>query len=304
MTVTPAPVLAFDVGGTTVKGALLTGDGQVIEQGRLPSRRGEALLDVLTELADQLVSRGGLTPTAAGVLIPGLVDPVGGRSIRSINLDLTDMPIAEPLAERLGLPVRLDHDVTAAARLIAREDPAPDPVVLVIGTGIASVTFVDGAVVGGRSGQAGELGHFSVDPAGPECGCGQRGCLEVMASAAAIAAAYRARTGRAVAGAHEVAARIDGDPDAAQVWEDAMTALARGVLAAAALLAPGAVLIGGGLSEAGSALTDSLDRHLVRMAGVLPIPPVRCSPLGERAGLLAAAELAQGSTAAGVEARP
>lgn len=288
----PDPVLAFDIGGTTVKGALVAGDA-VISESRRPTRRGPALLDVVADLADRLVPDGHPRPEAAAVLLPGLVDTATGRSVRAVNLDLEDEPIVGPLDERLGVPVRLGHDVTVTGRLIARDHLAADPLVVVIGTGIASVAFAHGSPVTGTSGQAGELGHVVVEPGGPLCACGARGCLEAVAGAGAISRAYAERTDEQVDAA-TVLARRSEDPDAAEVWDLATRALADGLLIACTLLAPGVIVLGGGLSEAGAPLVTELDALMREHSHVVTVPEILTTPLGGRAGVLAAAALARG----------
>ncbi len=117
------------------------------------------------------------------------------------------MPVTAPVAAALGLPVTMVHDVTAAGIAEWRCGAGrgvDDLAVVVIGTGIAVTLVTGGALVRGGAGQAGELGHVVVRPGGPPCACGQRGCLEAISSARAIADAYAARSGRPVDGAVEV----------------------------------------------------------------------------------------------------
>lgn len=300
MTTSPAGqsvVLAFDVGGTSVKAAALDSDLRVLAETSRPSRRGAEILDVLQEAADDVV--GALTPVdrqhvvAAGIAMPGLVDAEAGVSVHSVNLDLHDLRVAGPMSERLGLPVRVGHDVTVAGEAVRRSaSDLEDPFVVIIGTGIAAAAFVGGRAVTGVSGQAGELGHVVVRPDGPLCPCGARGCLELLASAGAIVRIYQERTGVALDGAHEVVARIDTDAVAKAVWAEAMSALADGLIMACALLAPGAIVFGGGLAGAGDRLVDDVRSLMLERSTVAVVPPVLVTTLGSRAGVLGAAHLA------------
>lgn len=300
MTTTPAGdlvVLAFDVGGTSVKAAALDSELRVLTETTRPSRRGAEILDVLEEAAGDLVD--ALAPAdrprvaAAGIAIPGLVDPAAGVSVRAVNLDLRDQPIAVPMTERLGLPVRVGHDVTVAGEAVRRAAPdLEDPFVVIIGTGIAAAAFVGGRAVTGVSGQAGELGHVVVRPDGLPCACGARGCLETVASAGAIVRIYEQRTGFVLNGAHDVVARIDTDPVAEAVWAEAMSALADGLITVCALLAPGAIVLGGGLAGAGDRLVDDVRRLMLERSRVAAVPPVCVTSLGSSAGMLGAALLA------------
>ena len=290
-------VLAFDVGGTSVKAAALDGELTTLAEARLPSRRGPAILDVVVAAAEELI--GALDPdqrtrvAAAGVAMPGLVDRERGRCIRSVNLQVADLDVAGPISARLGVAVRVDHDVAAAGEAVRRSaGDIEDPFVVVIGTGIAAVAFVRGQAVRGVSGQAGELGHVIVRPGGPPCGCGARGCLEAIAGAGAIVRAYEERTGTPIEGAHVVVERRLSDPVAAEIWDDAVSALADALIDVCALLAPGAVLLAGGLAEAGDALIEPLESLMKERSQIAVIPPVALAGLGSRAGLAGAAHLA------------
>jgi glucokinase len=160
-----------------------------------------------------------------------------------------------------------------------------------IGTGIAAAIVLDGALRTG-GGYAGEIGHADVGHA-ERCGCGATGCLEAIASSAAIARRYTAKAGRAVAGAAEVvAAAGDGDPDAMQVWQDATDALARGVALLATLLGPEVVVLGGGLAMAGERLVTPIARKLTELLTFQRTPELRLAELGDEAGSLGAGLLA------------
>ncbi len=292
----PTAVLAFDVGGTTVKAELVDDDLTVLARASGPTPRGSELVDGLATVGRSLVELlpedTPRTVRAAGVVVPGIVDAGRGVSVYAANLGLRETPLAAPLAARLGVPVALGHDVRAAAAAERRRGAArglDDPVVVVVGTGIAAVSYVHGHPVTGVSGQAGELGHVPVRPGGPPCGCGMRGCLESVASASAVSRAYAEATGRPVDGAHDVFARLGSDPVARRVWNDAAEALADGLLMVTALLAPGAFVLGGGLAEAGPALVDPVGAHMRRASAALTPPPVLTARLGSRAGVVGAA---------------
>jgi glucokinase len=290
-------VLAFDIGGTTTKAAVFDSALTELAEARRPSARGAAVVDVLADLADDVLAglpaerRGDLV--AAGVVALGLVDEVRGIMRRAVNLGVVDLEVTAPLSRRLGLPTVLGHDVEQAAVAEVGASPtAPQPFVVVIGTGIAATTFVDGSPVRGVSGQAGEFGHIVVRPAGRLCPCGATGCVETVASATAIARAYSERTGTTVAGAADVVARLGSDPVADEVWAEATSALADGLVTVCTLLAPGEIVLGGGLSEAGDVLVDAVRDAMAERSHVSTVPPIRASVLGSRAGLIGAARLA------------
>jgi glucokinase len=292
----PPAVLAFDVGGTTIKGEVLTDDLEVWAVDRVATPRGPAVVDAVAALGESLLA--GLTPErraavrCAGVAVPGIVDLVTGTSVYAANLGWRELPVTEPLSRRWGLPVTLGHDVTVAAEAERRTGAAADvddPFVVVIGTGIAAVSYVHGQRVRGVSGQAGELGHVVVRPGGPLCGCGAHGCLEAVASAAAVCRSYREAGGGDVPGAREVVERLGADPVADRVWAEATSALGDALLGVAALLAPGAVVLGGGLSEAGPRLLDPVAAWMTQHSVAVNVPPLRLAALGSRAGVVGAA---------------
>ncbi|MFE6646733.1 ROK family protein [Nocardioides sp. NPDC057772] len=306
-----ALALAFDVGGTSVRGAVVGPDDVVLAESRVVTRPGPAVLDDIARMGEELLA--GLSPAArsevsgVGVAFPGLVDTESGISRKAVNLGLVDTPVAAPLAERLGLPVTVMHDTAAAAGAIWEDAGSPaSALVAVLGTGVAAVTYVEGRAVVGVSGQAGELGHLVVDPAGPPCVCGRRGCVEARAGARAMLERYAALGGdtsdtsdtsdAGITGVAELVARAEYDHLAAEVWSEAVTALADGFLAVGALLAPGEIILGGGVAEARRALLDPLRSRMRERAGVTAVPPVRLSSLGGRAGLIGAARLALAPT--------
>jgi glucokinase len=291
-------VLAFDIGGTDTKSALIDRRGRVLGLRRTPTPRDDddpagAIVASLAALArDHLADAPGVQPVAAGVSVPGLVDERTGIGIFASNLGWRDAPIRE-LAERaIRLPVAFGHDVRAAGDAEHRLGAAQgygDVVVLAIGTGIAGALVLDGRPYAG-GGFAGELGHALSDPDGEPCACGARGCLETIASAGAIARRYTAASGVAVPGAREVlAAAATGDPDAVRVWDDAVEALAEALARLVATVAPEAVVIGGGLAQAGPALFEPLGRRLDALLSFHRRPALLQARLGDDAGLLGTA---------------
>jgi glucokinase len=289
-------VVAVDVGGTDIKGALVGGDARPVAERSLPTpvdgaRTAERVLDAVAGLVEELRGPG---VAAVGLAVPGLVDDRRGVAVWSENLFWDDVPFAAEIGARSGLPTVLGHDVRTGALAETRLGAArglEDVVFLPIGTGIAA-----GLVLGGRvhvaDGYAGEIGHTDAGHDEP-CACGRSGCLEAIASAAAIARRYSARSGHAVTGAADVVrAAAAGDRDAQAVWDEALDALAGALAWIAGVLAPEAVVIGGGLSRAGAALLDPLaDRTRARLT-FQRMPALVPAALGDRAGCIGAALLA------------
>lgn len=291
-------VLAFDVGGTDTKSALIDRHGRVLSLRRTSTPRDAAdpagaVVAALTELARTHVAEvPDVRPVAAGVSVPGLVDELAGVGIFSSNLGWRDAPIRELAEQALRLPLAFGHDVRAAGDAEHRLGAARgfgDVVVLAIGTGIAGALILDGRPYAG-GGFAGELGHALSDPEGETCTCGARGCLETIASAGAVARRYTAASGIAVDGAREVlAAALAGDAVARRVWDDAVRALAEALARLVATVAPEAVVLGGGLAQAGPALFDPLGERLDALLSFHRRPALVRARLGDDAGLLGTA---------------
>jgi glucokinase len=229
-----------------------------------------------------------------GVVVPGLVDEPRGVGVYSVNLGWRDLPIGDLVASVLGVPTVVGHDVRAgllAETRLGAARGARHALFLPIGTGIAGALLLDGAVIT-ADGRAGELGHLVIDPAGPACGCGATGCLEVIASAAAVEREYAGRAG-GNASAEEVAVRASaGDPDAAAVWARAVAALAQAIVATVTITGVDLVLIGGGLAESGAALLDPLRADVASRLTLQRPPRLVQAAFGVRAGCLGAACLA------------
>jgi glucokinase len=204
------------------------------------------------------------------------------------------VPVRSLVEQATGLPVGFGHDVRAGAlaewRLGAGRG-LQDLVFVPVGAGVSAGVIVQGRLVTG-GGNAGEIGHVDVGH-GERCACGGRGCVEAVASAAAVARRYAGVTGQPVAGAREVAERmVAGDPAARQVWADATRALALALAWTTAVLAPQAIILGGGLARSGDLLVEPVRHALAGHLGVVPPPRLLPAGLGDEAGCLGAALLA------------
>jgi glucokinase len=295
--VTHGAVAAVDVGGTTIKGAVVDGAGAFLCERSRPTPAAEgpdAVIGALLELIAELAADGDVA--AVGVVVPGAVDAAAGRAVFSANLGFRGEPLREIVAEATGLPALLEHDVRAAD--VAEQElgvtaGVEDYVLAVIGTGIAAVIRTGGKRVVGATKVPGELGHIPVWPGGEQCSCGQRGCLERYASAAAIARRYAEAGGEPGLSAIDVIARRADDGLAARVWAEAVEALALAFTTCKFLLDPALIVLAGGLSEAGDALLEPVQQELAKLVLWREPPVVKLSPLGGRAGLVGAALLAR-----------
>ncbi len=291
-------VVALDVGGTSIKGAIVDRRYRIVHQVHQQTPRDQGTAAIVAAIAEQLLALAAAAdtpPLAAGVVVPGVVDEVRGVAVASANLGWTELALQQLLQDRVAMPVRLGHDVRAGAlaeQRLGAAQGASDVLFLPIGFGIAAAIIVDGNMLV-AGGYAGELGHIVVEPEGERCGCGRRGCLETVASAAAIGRRYSARLGRGHASAADVAGLVRaGDALACAVWDEAVAGLADAIELAAMLVAPELVVIGGGLSLAGDLLLDGLRRRLEGRFPMQRPPRIVAAALGDRAGCLGAAILA------------
>lgn len=288
-------VLAFDIGGTHIKSTAVDRDGRILAVRRTDTPRGaEAVVATIAELARAHGRRDGLAlrPRSVGVGVPGLVDEPSGVVRYASNLGWQHVPLRQLLEDEVGLPVAVRHDVRAAALAESRIGAAyghASAVVVAIGTGVCGALVIDGVPYAG-GGYAGEIGHAVADPQGESCPCGAVGCLETIASASAIVRRYAAASGNAVTGAREVLdAAQRGDRLAAAVWSDAVTALAQGIARLVAAFAPHAIVVGGGLAQAGEALIGPLRSQLDQLLSFHRRPFVLSARCGEDAGVVGAA---------------
>ncbi|MFF5427001.1 MULTISPECIES: ROK family protein [unclassified Streptomyces] len=297
-------VIALDVGGTGMKAALVGADGTLLHEARRATGRErgpEAVVGTILGFAAELRALGeeryGEPAAAAGVAVPGIVDAEQGIAVYAANLGWRDVPLRALLSDRLGgLPVALGHDVRTgglAEGRIGAGRGADRFLFVPLGTGIAGAIGIGDRIEAGAHGYAGEIGHIVVRPGGTDCGCGQRGCLERYASASAVSLAWAEASGDPGADAADCAKAVaSGDPAAVRVWQEAVDALADGLVTALTLLDPRTLIIGGGLAEAGETLFTPLRAAVEERVTFQKLPAIVPAALGDTAGCLGAGLLA------------
>ncbi len=305
-------VAAVDVGGTTIKGAVVDAAGALLVRADrrvvdvAPGGIVEAVVDQVRLLVAEAEALGGAS--AVGLAVPGLVDERAGVGRWSLTLGWRDVDFRRLLAD-LAVPVAFGHDVSSGAYAEARLGAArghADWLFLALGTGVGSTFVIDGRPYRGSNGSGGELAHVVVRPDGMPCPCGKTGCLETVSSGPAIARAYAAASRTPVAGADEVVRlAVLGDAAAEAVWGAAVDALADAVATYVESMDPSLVVAGGGVARAGSPLVDGLGTALrSRVRFVDPPPPVVPARYGADAALVGIAirahELVSGGAAFGV----
>lgn len=289
-------VLAVDLGGTAMKGAIVAEDGTAVAESTRATP-ADGILGSLVAMLEELrrtAGDDGHDVVGAGVATPGMLDEQRGLVHYASNLGWRDVPLLDILRSELGLPVAVGHDVRAAG-LAERSTGAArgfgDFALVPIGTGVAAALVSSGGAVTGATGAAGEFGHIPVIPGGEPCTCGQRGCLEVYMSGAGVARRYRAAGGGDLS-TRRIVERLGTDPIADRVWSEALDVLAQGLNILTLLLDPGLIVLGGGVSHAGDALFAPLGERMSAGLAWRDRPPVVQSALGGDAGRAGAALLA------------
>lgn len=313
-----ALAIGVDLGGTKIAAGVVDTGGRILAEAQLPTpgkHRDPAEIEgAIGTVVGQL--RAGYDVTAVGVGAAGFVDAERSCVLFAPHLAWRNEPVRRTLSARLGLPVVVENDANAAAWAEHRFGAGRGEsqlLVVTLGTGIGGGVVLDGTLQRGAHGLAGEFGHMLVQPGGHRCECGNRGCWEQYASGRALVREARelARSGSPVT--VDLVERAGGDPEqltgplitaAAQAGDRAAVDLfaeigewlGLGLASLAAAYDPGTIVVGGGVSEAGELLLgparDAFARSLTGR-GFRPEPRVVTAELGNRAGLVGAADLAR-----------
>lgn len=308
--------LGVDLGGTKIAFGLVDAAGRVLEELILPTCPREGAPGVIQRILNGLNQVAGEAPEprrirGIGMAVPGILDIDTGRVLLASNLNWRDVPVGAILERELDLPIFLENDARAAAwgeKRFGVGRGVEDLLYIAIGTGIGGGLVLGGRIYRGHHGNAGEIGHMVIDPEGPPCGCGNRGCWEALASGRAIAA----RATELIAGGHpstlaEIVARGEelsarqvaaaagaGDRLARDVLQEAARYIGLGIASLVTIFDPEVVVLGGGVSRSGSLLLSTVTRVVRERA----LPPagrdvrIVLSTWPETAGVVGAAAVA------------
>jgi glucokinase len=305
--------IGIDIGGTKLAGGVVTAGGRILERTRVPTPAADqaATLAALAAAVDRLRERHPRVE-AIGVGAAGLVEWPGGRARWAPHNSYRRLELRRLLHEQTGLPTTVDNDGNTAAWAEARFGAgagSDDLVLITVGTGIGGGLLLDGRIYRGGHGFAGELGHMIVDPDGDRCPCGNRGCLEAMASGSTLGRLGREAAAVDPGGRLAVLAggpaRVTGEVVFAAAREGDEVALALfgriggwlgvGIASLVTIFDPDLVVVGGGVAATGELLLAparaSFEQYLYGRAHRDP-PPVVPARLGADAGLVGAATLA------------
>ncbi|MBN1288544.1 MAG: ROK family protein [Actinobacteria bacterium] len=310
-------LLGIDAGGTKIATAAVSTRGEILEQSELqtPAHDGDKMVKTFRELVANETSRcrgKGLDIKAVGIAAAGYISRKDGVLIESPNIAWRMVPLKMIAEEASGLPSFLDNDANGAAageRFAGIAKGVDDFVYITLGTGVGGGVYTDGNLLRGNRGVAGELGHIIIDPNGPLCGCGRRGCLEALASGTAMGrkGAELAKdnpdtillemaggdpdmiTGKLVTAAAE-----QGDETALRTIKTWSTYLAEGIVDFIHIFDPKIVVLGGGVSESGHLFIDQVRDSVIELGIRVLVEgiPILLSKLRNEAGVIGAAALA------------
>ena len=301
-------VIAVDIGGTKLLAAAVDRSYKVISsRSSVTPADAEALIAGVESMAKDIAGQLGLRAYGLGVAVAGLVDGVTGTVLVSPNLPLSGINLKKELEARLLVPTTVDNDASLAALgelACGAAKGLKDVVALTLGTGIGGGIVVNGKLYRGALGTAAEIGHMVVEVGGARCSCGRRGCLEAFASGTAVQARARAladefpdspiavavREG-ALSGERLAGIARAGDAQAADIYRQAGAYLGIGIGNLVNILAPGKIILGGGMAAAVDLMMPSVKAAMLETA----IDPrsheieIAVSTLGNQAGLMGAA---------------
>jgi glucokinase len=307
--------IGIDIGGTKIAGALVDDAGSIVRESRVatPVSDPAALVTAVVDLVQEL--RQGHEVLGVGVAMAGFIDHQQANVIYGTNFGWKNFPLKSEIESKLDIPVIIENDANAAGWAEYRFGAGQGHqhmVMLTLGTGVGGAIIVDGKMLRGGFGVAGELGHMRVVPDGIACGCGQHGCIESYASGTALLrtanelvdsgvpagkrlAELKAQAGK-LTGAEVYQALVEGDPGAVQLLNDLAGWLGQAIASLSAILDPEIVVIGGGVSQAGELLLEPVRaayRKYAPAGGFRPELAIVTAEFVNDAGVVGAADLAR-----------
>ena len=259
--------IGVDFGGTKIEAAALAPDGRLLARVRGPNPGDyDAALATVRDLVAEVKARAGAPGASVGVGMPGSISPRTGMIRNANSVWLNGRPFAQDLARVLGQPVRLENDANCFALSEATDGAAAGARVVfgaILGTGCGGGVVVDGQVIEGQNGIAGEWGHSPLPwPTREEhqahrCWCGRTDCLETWVAGSAFVADHAAASGARLSGARIAAAARAGEPEALATLDRYVDRLGRALAVLCDILDPNVIVLGGGMSN-----TDELYERL------------------------------------------
>jgi fructokinase len=287
--------IGIDLGGTKIEIAVLDDQGRAVFRKRVPTRQEEgyrAILNRIEALYREALAAAGHQPHTLGVGTPGAVSAKTGLMKNSNTQCLNGRPLPEDLAAQLSHPLRIENDAncfTLAEALLGAGAGKEMVFGVIMGTGCGGGIAIGGRIHSGIQRIAGEWGHMTIDPAGPACYCGKRGCVETLISGGGLQRIYEERSGAKRPVEAIVAGFRSGEPGPAEVFLEFLEHFGVALANVIGILDPDLVVLGGGLSNIAELYTlgrEEVRKHLFSDELLTPIVPNR---LGDSAGVFGAA---------------
>lgn len=302
----------IDVGGTTVKCGLFLTDGTLVDKWEIPTRtenNGQAILPDVAETIKAKIAEKGIAKEnveGVGIGIPGPVNE-SGDAFCAVNLFWGFTPVAKQLSELTGLPAKAGNDANVAALGEAWKGAAEgskDVIMVTLGTGVGGGIIINGRIVSGHHGAGGEVGHAAMDHEETEaCNCGNKGCLEQVASATGIVRVAKKELASSqddsvlrklerISAKNVLDAYKDGDAVAVRIMEKVGDQLGGALAIFSCVVDPETIVVGGGVSRAGQPLIDCIQKYYKKYAfSLCKETPIVTAKLGNDAGIYGAARL-------------
>ena len=310
--------VGIDLGGTKIAVGLIDESGRILARGSVPTKKDRPYVQIIADMAkcvQDTVMAGGYAVSdvsGVGIGIPGLPDMRTGKVIYCVNLHWQDVPLAQEMEQLLQKPITIGNDATVAGLAeyaAGASRGSTSSVFLTLGTGVGSGIIINGQAWVGCHGVGGEVGHTMLRMGGEICNCGDRGCVDRYCSASAVIREGRLALRRnnssimvkmcggdpeILTAKHVFDAAREGDVAAMEVFSNYVTDLAQTIDSIISFLDPEIIVLGGGISKAGSFLLDAVRNRVPQMLLYrdMPFAKIMLAELGEDAGIIGAAMLA------------
>jgi len=301
-------VIGVDLGGTNLRTALLSVDGDILDKRKEPTHAADGWKKVVGRLVNNInqqraiAEQRGMHVMAVGVGAPGIIQMDKGIVVKSPNFpDWNNLPLRDELEKALHVPVIIENDANAAAlgeQWLGAGCGIDSMILLTLGTGVGGGIVLNNKIWQGADGMAGEVGHMTLIPDGRQCGCGNTGCLEMYASARGIVQSYREASGMtgaaqdsAVTSQMVYQGARNGDPVSLRVMKEMGRLLGIGIANLINIFNPQMIVLGGGVKDAWDLFIGATHEEIMRRAFQVPAERTKIVPslLGDDAGMIGAA---------------
>lgn len=303
-------ILGIDIGGTNLRGAVITDNGDIIARRKVSSNAGKGIDQLIDTLTDFIEEFDKHEIDGLGIGIPGIIDQKKGILTQAPNIaGVKNYPLRKNLLKKLSadIPIVIENDANCAALgefwMGAGESKISSMIMLTIGTGLGGGIILDGKLWTGEDGMGGEIGHMTINSDGPLCNCGNSGCIESYVSAEALRRIVddmpRIKNKLSKVNKEDIPEALtelasSGDNDALDIWKELGKNLGVGIASLANILNMEMVVIGGGISNAWNYFIKDTKNEISKRGLKAPAErlKIRKAVLGDDAGIFGACYLA------------